>query len=785
MANVWKEFEEQEAQPSAPMQGGISAPLTAPQPEQIDPMEQPTTSQEIVEAPVKYDPREIEKKYGITKGEEISSPQPTGAGYQKGPHGTTTRFHQAPIKQPGEKDLTVGETLRGAASNLIPSALGVVGAFTHALTHPADTLGAIGDIGTGLLSKAAGAAGAQQDPTKKKQDERVTNALWDHYKKTYFTSMEDFKRAFAKDPASILLDFSTLTGVGSAALPGKLGKIAKVASTVTDPIQSGLAVARGVGSIPARALRLGQSTASNVPYSALTDIYEMARRGTPEQKAGFQLGRQLPETDITHRVVDALDSAADAASAEYLTGKGQALANKKPPIKDVLQTIQKAEDDLTIAGKKPHAPYIDPVTGNKVEHPYWDAYQQLQNTRQQVLMYDANPAYNLLEADKYKRSLYEQRNNLSGKAQNSIDQVAKAVRKSISDVSPEYATIMDKWQNWIMTAKGIRQAGASTGLSPAASMTKLLNSMKSDLKRKNVIDVLAQHDKQIPYILAGYATKPMHKGNIGLMDAILSGAGYYAFAHPLGAVGTLGLASPRLSSVSQTALGKIGKYGAAATSRPVTAGAYYGERALEEEGQQPGYEYNVNSDDTFGRMLSTESGNQQFTKTGETMTSPKGALGAAQIMPETAPEASALAGEKFDPERLKSDKEYNVKLGRAYFGKMLEDFGDERLAVAAYNAGPGRIRSALSQAEKSGGIWEDFIPDETKGYLRKVFGAATGGRIERASGGSVKMNHIAEADKLIAAADRAKKMHNKSTEPLLNLPDEHVTHALAIANESI
>jgi hypothetical protein len=47
------------------------------------------------------------------------------------------------------------------------------------------------------------------------------------------------------------------------------------------------------------------------------------------------------------------------------------------------------------------------------------------------------------------------------------------------------------------------------------------------------------------------------------------------------------------------------------------------------------------------------------------------------------------------------------------------------------------------------------------------------------------MNHIAEADKLIAAADRAKKMHNKSTEPLLNLPDEHVTHALAIANESI
>ena len=57
-------------------------------------------------------------------------------------------------------------------------------------------------------------------------------------------------------------------------------------------------------------------------------------------------------------------------------------------------------------------------------------------------------------------------------------------------------------------------------------------------------------------------------------------------------------------------------------------------------------------------------------------------------------------------------------------------------------------------------------------------------RAGRASGGRIT-NHGAEADRLIALADKAKKAHSKTTETLLNLPDEHVTKALAIANEGI
>ena len=62
---------------------------------------------------------------------------------------------------------------------------------------------------------------------------------------------------------------------------------------------------------------------------------------------------------------------------------------------------------------------------------------------------------------------------------------------------------------------------------------------------------------------------------------------------------------------------------------------------------------------------------------------------------------------------------------------------------------------------------------------------ASGGRIERASGGRASIDHGAEADKLIALADKAKKAHNSTTEPLLDQPDEMITKALAIADKAI
>jgi hypothetical protein len=55
----------------------------------------------------------------------------------------------------------------------------------------------------------------------------------------------------------------------------------------------------------------------------------------------------------------------------------------------------------------------------------------------------------------------------------------------------------------------------------------------------------------------------------------------------------------------------------------------------------------------------------------------------------------------------------------------------------------------------------------------------------RKSGGRVGMPHEAAADQLVMAAERAKKGISKGTESLLDMSDNHIAHALEVANRSI
>jgi len=83
-------------------------------------------------------------------------------------------------------------------------------------------------------------------------------------------------------------------------------------------------------------------------------------------------------------------------------------------------------------------------------------------------------------------------------------------------------------------------------------------------------------------------------------------------------------------------------------------------------------------------------------------TSPAGAQGLMQLMPETA--ASVGVNDPYDPAQ-------NVAGGTRYLKGLLDRFhGDVRLAVAAYNAGPNAV-------EKYG----DVPPyAQTRSYVRKV-----------------------------------------------------------------
>ncbi len=128
------------------------------------------------------------------------------------------------------------------------------------------------------------------------------------------------------------------------------------------------------------------------------------------------------------------------------------------------------------------------------------------------------------------------------------------------------------------------------------------------------------------------------------------------------------------------------------------------------------------ADKTWRRMIHRESGGHQFDKSGETLTSPKGAAGIAQVMPGTAPEAAKLAGVEYDPVKYRRDPDYNEALGKAYYNKQLSDFGRTDLAAAAYNAGPGAVRRALARSEATGRDYLNYLPQETQKYVAGVMG---------------------------------------------------------------
>jgi hypothetical protein len=122
----------------------------------------------------------------------------------------------------------------------------------------------------------------------------------------------------------------------------------------------------------------------------------------------------------------------------------------------------------------------------------------------------------------------------------------------------------------------------------------------------------------------------------------------------------------------------------------------------------------LNEGSIHDRMLLAESGNRHTNPDGSIVTSPKGAQGAAQIMPSTGRDP----GYGVQPVRDGSEGE-NRRMGKDYMNAMLQQFnGNEAMAAAAYNAGPERVRAAVAQHGPQN--WLMAMPEETKQYVAKV-----------------------------------------------------------------
>jgi soluble lytic murein transglycosylase len=105
-----------------------------------------------------------------------------------------------------------------------------------------------------------------------------------------------------------------------------------------------------------------------------------------------------------------------------------------------------------------------------------------------------------------------------------------------------------------------------------------------------------------------------------------------------------------------------------------------------------------------------------------------GARGLMQLMPATAAQIAKKLELPFSLPRLSTDGIYNMLLGRSYIERMIDDFGGSYpLAIAAYNAGPGRVRQWVRDLGDPRGHdltmvdWIEMIPfTETRVYVKRV-----------------------------------------------------------------
>ena len=109
------------------------------------------------------------------------------------------------------------------------------------------------------------------------------------------------------------------------------------------------------------------------------------------------------------------------------------------------------------------------------------------------------------------------------------------------------------------------------------------------------------------------------------------------------------------------------------------------------------------------------------------------AIGVMQLLPSTAREEAGILGVRYLRANLTEDPQYNITLGDAHFARRMDLYGGAYpLAIASYNAGPGRVRQwiRLNGDPRRGEIdwveWIEKIPAnfETRYYVMRVIGNA-------------------------------------------------------------
>ncbi len=153
--------------------------------------------------------------------------------------------------------------------------------------------------------------------------------------------------------------------------------------------------------------------------------------------------------------------------------------------------------------------------------------------------------------------------------------------------------------------------------------------------------------------------------------------------------------------------------------------------------------------DLLGQVFMTESGGRPDVVSGQTV-SLAGAQGPMQVMPGT----QRNPGFGVTPAKDSSPEE-NFRVGADYLAAMVKRYGDTKLALMAYNWGPGNVDAWIKD-----GSDPSKVPAETRGYVTRIAGdqppaAPKGVQVATASDGSVRSDVTAAYDSAVPPGSTA------------------------------
>lgn len=186
---------------------------------------------------------------------------------------------------------------------------------------------------------------------------------------------------------------------------------------------------------------------------------------------------------------------------------------------------------------------------------------------------------------------------------------------------------------------------------------------------------------------------------------------------------------------------------------------------------------NVSFDDLKAAVATQESGDRDYDKDGNLITSPKGAEGAMQVLPTT----QMNPGFGVEPARNDSPEELR-RVGEDYLAAMLKRYsGNQTLALAAYNGGPGSVDKWIERfgnpnsGEISSQEFAEKIPfKETRDYVQKINGKVSQPEGTIPTTTEVQKNYSAWKRDAERAAEYARPGDNVYKEQLVAELDQYV-----------